>query len=259
MVLFLTQQAYLDGLALAQADLLQKSEEIRVKTLNDLTRQRPMKSNETLTVGTLVLVPWNDQNKRTEKLDPNFMGPYLVSESVAGLSTVLLVHTVSPAPRNQPATLRSSVADLRVYNDMLAQTEYDVPENRFRTLAYSERAIKPVNCILRHRPVVATAPTPTDVNNFEYEIRWADAPLHETTWTPYSHISHTFAFEAYYQGASRTLTLTGHVGAALPADERIVHQSRAIAASRHSKAKSKAKDLPIESFDMDSMSFLPPS
>ncbi len=261
-----TVQAYLDGLALAQADLLHKSEEIRVKTLNDLTRQRPMKSNETLTVGTLVLVPWNDQNKRSEKLDPNFMGPYIVLESIAGLSTVSLIHSVSPAPRNQPATLRSSVADLRVYvadlrvyNDDLEQIEYDVPENRFRNLAYNERSIRPVNCILRHRPIaIAVAPTPSDVNNFEYEIRWADAPLDSTTWTPYSHISHTFAFEAYFQGASRTHTLTGHVGAALPADERVVHQSRAIAASRRSKAKSKANDLPIESFDMDSMSFMPP-
>ena len=122
-----TVQAYLDGLAIAQADILNKAEEIRVKTLNDLTRQRPLKSNETLTVGSLVLVPWNDQNKRTEKLDPNFMGPYIVSESVAGLSTVLLVHAITPTPRNQPTTLRSSILDLRIYDDTLAQEEYDVP------------------------------------------------------------------------------------------------------------------------------------
>jgi hypothetical protein len=92
-----------------------------------------------------------------------------------------------------------------------------------------------------------------DVNNQEYEVRWDDAALTATTWLPYSDVCHSFAFESYFQGASRTFTLTGHVGSAIPADERIVHQARSVTATRRRNLS--LHERAISTFDLQTMSF----
>jgi hypothetical protein len=249
-----TVAAYLNGLSVAQADLIHKAEQIRVAIVNNEARKRPFKPDEVPTVGTLVLIPWNDSQQRKTKLDANAMGPYIIIDAVPGRSTVHLAHTMNPPPAGQPATYTSSIADLLIFNDELLDDDFDIPENRFRSLAYVSHVTRPINCILNHRPSsFLTTDNPTDVKNNEYQVRWDDSTLTDTTWLQYQSICHSFAFESYYQGAFRTRSLTGHQGNAIPAAERIVHQARSIAATH--RRNSLLHDRAVSSFNLDTMSF----
>jgi hypothetical protein len=69
-----TVDNFLDSLMIAQQDLLQKGDDIRIKLVNDLTRSRPFKPDEELVIGQTVLVPWNDYNRKPTRLAGNFMG-----------------------------------------------------------------------------------------------------------------------------------------------------------------------------------------
>jgi hypothetical protein len=249
-----TVAAYLDGLSIAQADLLHKADQIRISTINNAARKRPFRPDEAPCIGTLVLVPWNDSNKRLTKLDANAMGPYIIVDATPGKSTVSLAHVMSPPPSGQPATYMSSIADLLVFNDDLLDDDYDVPENRFRSLAYVSHVTRPINCILNHRALpILIAPNLSDVSNHEYEIRWDDSSLTDTTWLQYSDICHSFAFESYFQGAFRTRTLTGHQSIAIPAAERIVHQARSVAATH--RRNSHQHDRAVAAFNLETLSF----
>jgi hypothetical protein len=227
-----TVDNFLDSLVIAQQDLLQKGDDIRVKLINDLARSRPFKPNEELVVGQTVLVPWNDYNKKPTRFAGNFMGPYVVVKLDRGKSTVALAHTIVPPPQREPATLVSSISELRLYDDSLALVDYDVPEDRFRQLAYIGRNARPVQCIITYRQLPHAAFSPaTDVNNFEYQVRFEDsANLNDTAWLPYSSVQHTFAFQSFYGCARRELT--GHQCISIPAAQRQVRQSNASAASR---------------------------
>jgi hypothetical protein len=247
-------QAYLDNLVIAQQDILHKSNQIRIHTLNKATARRPFNPDEVPTIGTLVLVPWNDSHKRPTKLDANAMGPFVITATTTGKSTVQLTHVMNPPPAGQPKTYTSTIADLLIYNDELQNDNYDIPENRFRSLAYLAHVTRPINCILNHRRIDNSLEmSAKDVRNHEYEVRWDDASLTDTTWLRYDNICHSFAFESYYQGAHRTFTLTGHTGAAIPADERVVHQARSIAATRRRNAS--MHDRAVAAFDLTTMSF----
>lgn len=249
-----TVQAYLDGLAIAQQDILFKADQIRIATLNKAVNRRPFKPEEIPIEGTLVLVPWNDSNQRKSKLDANAMGPYVITHCSPHKSTVQLRHVMNPPPDGQPATYTSTLQDLLIFNDEFNNDAYDVPDNRFRSLAYVSHVSRPINCVLNHRTLnLLTVSDPKDVSNHEYEIRWDDASLTDTAWLQYHQICHSFAFESYYQGAHRTFTLTGHIGAAIPAAERVVHQARSIAATHRRNAAK--HDLAISSFNLDTMSF----
>jgi hypothetical protein len=140
---------------------------------------------------------------------------------------------MNPPPSGQPASYTSTNADIFIFNDAHLNNAYDISENRFRSLAYVSHITRPIHCILNHRLIAHSLDSSAkDVKNQEYEVRWDDAALTATTWLPYSDICHSFAFESYFQGASRTFTLTGHVESALPAEECIVHQARSVAATR---------------------------
>jgi hypothetical protein len=227
-----TVDNFLDSLMIAQQDLLQKGDEIRVKILNDHTRSRPFKPDEELVVGQTVLVPWNDYNKKPTRFAGNFMGPYVVVRIERGHSTVALAHTIVPTPQRVPATLVSAISELRLYDDSLAIVDYDVPEDRFRQLAYIGRNARPVQCIISYRRIPLPDILPaTDVNNFEYQVRFEDSThLDDTAWLPYSSVQHTFAFQSFYGCARRELT--GHQCIAIPSALRQVHQSNASTASR---------------------------
>jgi hypothetical protein len=217
---------------IAQQDLLQKSDDIRTKLVNDLARSRPFKPDEELVIGQTVLVPWNDYNRKPTRLAGNFMGPYVVVKIERGKSTVALAHTIVPTPQREPATLISAISELRLYDDSLAIVDYDVPEDRFRQLAYIGRNARPIQCIVTYRQLPSADFSPvTDVNNFEYQVRFEDsADLNDTAWLPYSSVHHTFAFQSFYGCARRELS--GHQCIAIPAAQRQVHQSNASAASR---------------------------
>ncbi len=227
-----TVQTFSDTLFIAQQDILFKADQIRSKQLNDLTRQRPFNSLETPRNGQLVLVPWNDTHTRPAKLSANAMGPYVIVHAQPGKNSVALVHTIIPTPPHEPATLVSATSDLIIFDDSLALAEYDVPENRFRQLAYTDNQTRIVHCILTYRPLqIMTTAIHNDVSNFEYEVRFDDATsLTDTAWLRYPDISHTFAFESFWHFAHRQLV--GHRGIALPPETRQVHQHRSSAAAK---------------------------
>ena len=227
-----TVETFTDTLFIAQQDILSKADQIRAKLLTDLQRQRPFNASEAPRTGQLVLVPWNDTHTRPTKLSANNMGPYVIVHAQPGKNSVALVHTITPTPSHEPATLVSATCDLILFDDSLALAEYDVPENRFRQLAYSDNQTRPIHCILTYRPLlIRTADAHNDVSNFEYEVRFDDAAsLTDTSWLRYSDISHTFAFESFWHFAHRELV--GHRGIALPPDTRQVHQHRSSAAAK---------------------------
>ena len=247
-----TVDNFLDSLMIAQQDLLQKGDDIRAKILNDLTRSRPVKPNEELVLGQTVLVPWNDSNKKPSRFKGNFMGPYVVVKFQTGTGTVALAHTVVPTPQHEPATLISAISELRLYDDSLAIVDYDIPEDRFRQLAYIGRNARPVQCIITYRRLASADIIPaTDVNNFEYQVRFEDsANLADTAWLPYSSVHHTFAFQSFYGCARRELS--GHQCIAVPSPHREVHQSSASAASRRRRAILR-HSAAAASFDADSL------
>ena len=240
-----TVQHLMDTLLVAQQDLLHKADQIRIRTLNDLTRSRPLKPEEQLSVGQLVLVPWNDTHQKPSRFAGNFMGPYVIVRSDPGKGTVALAHSISPTPADEPAHYVSAITEVRLYDDSLALAEYDIPEDRFRQLAYVNRNARPIQCIVRHQLApFRNASPPNHVENFEYLVRFEDSTsLRDTSWLPYSAISHTFAFQAFYRCAR--LELTGHQCIAIPASVRETHQRRASTAHqsrrnalRHSQAAS---------------------
>jgi hypothetical protein len=251
-----TVQSFTDTLFIAQQDLLHKAEQIRVKLVNDNARSRPVNSANEIQEGTVVLVPWNDQNQRPNRLCPNFMGPYVVVRAEHAKGTVALSHTIVPKPTHEPQNLVSAITELRIYNDELAIADYDIPEDRFRQLAYVAGNARPINCILSFRrlPFASTEPE-NNVNNFEYQVRFEDsANLDDVAWLPYSAVHHSFAFEAFYQCAR--LQLSGHQCVAIPSEHRQVHQRRSSAA--HSQRQRLARQAEsAASFNMDSLSFAP--
>jgi hypothetical protein len=120
----------LDHMLIAQQDLLHKADEIRIKLINDAARSRPLKRDEQLTVGQLVLVPWNDKNKRPARFAANYMGPYVVVRVEKASGTVALAHSLVPTPPFEPTTYASAITELRLYDDSLAIFDYDVPDDR---------------------------------------------------------------------------------------------------------------------------------
>jgi hypothetical protein len=249
-----TVQNFVDHLLIAQQDLLHKADQIRTKILNDATRSRPLQSQEQLQVGQLVLVPWNDDNQKPSRFSGNFMGPYVVVRSEHAKGTVALAHTIIPKPPFEPATYVSAVSELRLYDDTLALVDYDVPEDRFRQLAYIDRNTRPVHCILTYRPLPRAVADPINhVNNFEYEVRFDNArSLTDTAWLSYDSIKHTFAFEAFYSCVHRTLT--GHQCVAMPSAQRDTHQARASAASQRRRTIQR-QAASSATFDADQLSF----
>jgi hypothetical protein len=248
-----TVQGFMDQLLIAQQDLLAKADNIRIKLINDAVRSRPLKRDEQLTVGQLVLIPWNDTNKRPVRFAANYMGPYVIVRVEAASGTVALAHSIVPTPPFEPTTYISAVSELRLYDDTLAISDYDVPEDRFRQHAYFDRNIRPVNCILSFRPLdhIVTEPV-NHVRNFEYEVRFENARSPTTTWLPYSAVQHTFAFEAFYNCVSRSIT--GHQCVAIPSAHRQTHQARASAASQRRRQLSRQAASAAE-FDVENMSF----
>jgi hypothetical protein len=251
-----TVQTFCDTLLVAQQDILFKADQIRAKILSDLQRQRPYLTEEQPQAGHLVLVPWNDTNTRPDKLSANMMGPYVITSAQQGKNTVTLAHTIIPNPQNEPATLVSAVADLKRFDDSLALAEYDVPENRFRQLAYANNNTRAVNCILSYRPLrILTADASNDVRNMEYEVRFENSvSLTDTHWLRYCDIGHTFAFNSFWQFVQRQLV--GHRCIALPEEFRHVHQVRSVAAARNRRNASRLTDA-AATFDQHSMAFHP--
>jgi len=249
-------ETFVDTLAIAQRDILHKADQIRIKLLNDNTRQRPFKADEQLTIGQTVLVPWNDKNIKPERFSANFMGPYVVVRMDPHKGSVALVHTISPTPPHEPTSLVSAVSELRLFDDSMAITEYDVPEDRFRQLAYHNHNTRAVNCILAYRPLAVAVSEPvTDAHNFEFEARFDDSTsLIDTIWLPYSSVQHTFAFEAFYHCVNRDIT--GHQGIAIPVAHRAIHQSRQSVASTR-RRRSALQDRAAAAFDPDAMAFRP--
>lgn len=249
-----TVQGFMDHLLLAQQDLLHKADQIRAKLINDATRSRPLRPQEQLQLGQLVLVPWNDTNQKPSRFSGNFMGPYVVVRSEQASGTVALAHTIIPKPPFEPATYVSAVSELRLYDDTLALVEYDVPEDRFRQLAYIGRNTRPVHCILTYRPLTRALVDPINhVSNFEYKVRFDDArSLTDTAWLSYASIKHSFAFEAFYSCVHRTLT--GHQCVAMPSAQRNTHQARASAASQRRRSIQR-QATSSAAFDLDQMSF----
>ncbi len=182
------------------------------------------------------------------------MGPYVITKAERTRGTVTLQHTIVPTPTDEPTTLVSAISELRIFDDSLAITEYDVPEDRFRQLAYHDYNTRAVNCILAYRAkAIITADPLTDVSNFEYETRFEDsANLSDTTWLPYSAVQHTFAFAAFYRCVSNELT--GHIGLALPAAQRLTQQARASAASAR-RRHIRQHDDAFVAFDADALAF----
>ena len=251
-----TVQTFTNTLFIAQQDILFKADKIRTKMLNDLTRQRPFNAQEAPKVGQLVLVPWNDSNARPAKLLANAMGPYVIVHAQHGKNSVALAHTIQPTPAHEPATLVSAISELIIFDDSLALAEYDVPQNRFRQLAYSDNQTRPIHCILTYRPLpILTSDDHNHVCNMEFEVRFENATsLDDTSWLRYPDISHTFAFESFWSFAQRQLV--GHRGVALPPDSRQVHQVRASAAAKGRANAARAASASI-AFDQQSMSFRP--
>lgn len=248
-----TVQGFVDHLMIAQQDLLNKADEIRIKIINDAARSRPLKRDEQLTVGQLVLVPWNDRNQRPSRFAGNYMGPYVVVRTQDASGTVALAHSTVPTPPFEPKTYISSISELRLYDDTLAISDYDIPEDRFRQLAYIDRARRPVNCILNYRPLPQPLTEPANhVSNFEYEVRFDNATSPTTAWLPYSAVRHTFAFEAFYNCVSRSIT--GHQCVAIPPPFRKTCQSRASAASQRRRLLSH-QATSAAAFDTDTLSF----
>ncbi len=168
-----TVQHFVDTFMLAQQDLLAKADQLRIKFLNEATRNRPYKPDEVLQEGQLVLVPWNDTNRRPDRFHANFMGPYIVVKSEQKKGLVALAHTVVPTPSGEPSTLISAVTELRLFDDSILHTDYDVPEDRFRQLAYIDRNCRPIQCILNYRRSNAEQTPPGNhVSNFDYEVRF---------------------------------------------------------------------------------------
>lgn len=251
-----TVQGFMDHMLIAQQDLLHKADQIRIKLINDAARSRPLKRDEHLTVGQLVLVPWNDKNQRPSRFAGNFMGPYVIVRTAEASGTVALAHSIVPTPPFEPSTYISAVSELRLYDDTLAISDYDVPEDRFRQHAYSDRFIRPVNCILNFRPLAQPVSEPANhVSNFEYEVRFENAKTPITSWLPYSSIYHTFAFEAFYNCMSRSIT--GHQCVAIPSSHRHTQQSRASAAGQRRRQLSR-QAASVANFDANSMSFHTP-
>ena len=249
-----TVQNFTDSLLIAQQDILSKADTLRTKILNDLSRQRPFNLDEYPQEGQLVLVPWNDTNTRPEKLLANSMGPYVIIHAQPGKNTVALAHTIHPTPPHEKATLISAISDLIIFDDSLALTEYDVPENRFRQLAYHDHNTRAINCILTYRPrAILTADARNHVTNMDYEVRFENASsLADTAWLPYSAVSHTFAFESFWHFVHRDLI--GHRGIALPSDQRLIHQTLAGAASKARSCASKHQQA-AQRFDLDTLAF----
>jgi hypothetical protein len=249
-----TVQNFTDTLFIAQQDLLHKADQIRAKLLSDHRRRRPFNEAERPKEGQLVLVPWNNTNTRPEKLSANTMGPYVIVQAQAGKNTVALVHTISPTPEHEPATLVSAIQNLLLFDDSLALEEYDVPENRFRNLAYSDNQTRAINCILNYRSAsTLTAEAPNHVYNKVYEVRFENSTsLTDTAWLPYCDVRHTFAFESFWQFVHRDLA--GHHGAAMPLDIRTVHQVRSSAAAKSRRDKSRLDDA-ASTFNLGSLSF----
>ena len=138
----------------------------------------------------------------------------------------------------------------------MAITEFDVPEDRFRQLAYHNHNTRAVNCILAYRPLaVAVSEPATDAHNFEFEARFDDSTsLIDTIWLPYSSVQHTFAFEAFYHCVNRDIT--GHQGIAIPVAHRAIHQSRQSVASTR-RRRSALQDRAAAAFDPEAMAFRP--
>jgi hypothetical protein len=252
-----TVQGFLDHLLIAQQDLLHKADQIRTKLLNDHARSRPFTPDEQIQVGQLVLVPWNDSGARPSRFSANFMGPYVVVRSEPHKGTVALAHSIVPTPPFEPTTYISAVSDLRLYDDTLAIPEYDVPEDRFRQLAYVDRNTRPVNCILNYRHLDHLVTDPANhVSNYEYQVRFDNSrTLTDTAWLPYSSVMHTFAFEAFYSCISRILV--GHQCVSIPPAHRQTHQARASAASQH-RRRLRSQAQTSASFNVDSLSFSAP-
>jgi hypothetical protein len=249
-----TVQTFTDTLFIAQQDILFKADAIRTKLLTDLTRQRPFNALEAPREGQLVLVPWNDSHARPAKLSANAMGPYVIVMAQPGKNTVALAHTISPPPAHEPATYISTISELILFDDSLALAEYDVPENRFRQLAYTDNQTRPIHCIMSYRPLsILTADDRNHVSNMEFEVRFENAEsLSDTSWLRYSDISHTFAFESFWSFAHRQLV--GHRSIALPPDSRQVHQVRASAAAK-SRANAARSLTTTKNFDQELLSF----
>ena len=182
------------------------------------------------------------------------MGPYVIIHAQPGKNTVALAHTIFPTPPHEKATLISAISDLIIFDDSLALTEYDVPENRFRQLAYHDHNTRAINCILTYRPrAILTADARNHVTNMDYEVRFENASsLADTAWLPYSAVSHTFAFESFWHFVHRDLI--GHRGIALPSDQRLTHQTLAGAASKARSRASKHQQA-AQRFDLDTLAF----
>lgn len=248
-----TVQNFTDLLAIAQQDILHKADLIRVQTLNDRTRQRPLLEHEQLQEGQLVLCPWNDTNTRPAALSANFMGPYVVVHVNIGQNTVTLAHTIQPPPSQEPATLQSSVTELRLFNDTLGIIESELPELRFRNHTYHDNQTKPIHCILTYRQSLIIEHPDNHVSNMQYEVRFDTATsLTDTAWLPYDAVCHTFAFESFWQIVQRELS--GHKGIALPADQRLTHQTRSTAASIRRRNVAN-RELAASAFNQETLSF----
>jgi hypothetical protein len=95
-----------------------------------------------------------------------------------------LAHTIQPTPADEPATLVYAISELIIFDDSLALAEYDVPENRFRQLAYSDNQTRPIHCILTYLPLpILTADDHNHVCNMEFEVRFENAEsFDDTSW-----------------------------------------------------------------------------
>ena len=87
----------------------------------------------------------------------------------------------------------------------------------------------------------------------QYEVRFDTATsLTDTAWLPYDAVCHTFAFESFWQIVQRELS--GHKGIALPADQRLTHQTRSTAASIRRRNVAN-RELAASAFNQETLSF----
>jgi hypothetical protein len=253
-----TVQGFLDHLLIAQQDLLHKADQIRVKLLNDQARSRPFLTIRASPRRPACPCSMERLGRAPKSLRCKLHGPLCSRQIRAAQRNCALAHSIVPTPPFEPTTYISTVSDLRLYDDTLAIPEYDVPEDRFRQLAYIDRNTRPVNCILDYRSLDRAVTDPANhVSNFEYQVRFENSKtLTDTAWLPYSSVMHTFAFEAFYSCISRILV--GHQCVSIPSAHRQTHQARASAASQH-RRRIHRQAHSAASFNVDSLSFQAPA
>ena len=155
---------------------------------------------ESLTVGTLVLIPWNWTGAPDPTL-PLMRGPYIIDEKDPHSNVMLLKHVQFPPPREQPMELRWSAHAHAYPVDLPDRSELDPSASQ--SVPFSTP--HPIEFILDHRhpsrwPAGAASQNPKHVVNYEYHVQFLNVPKTHVgyrQWLPYDHVKHTMSFDNY--------------------------------------------------------------